>query len=131
MLACVVFEGLFVTPVVTAIVEALDAANATGKVAVVDNTKLAHALAEKREVVAVGKHEMASLADKSLAAVIGGDVTACTRAVREGGVIVLVDRGNAPEASRRALCAGLMDIEQRHAGRVVVTSGRVTHLALA
>jgi hypothetical protein len=49
--------------------------------------------------------------------------------VRDGGAIVLVDRGRAPEASRRALCAGLSEIEQRHAGRVVVTSGLVSHLA--
>ena len=48
--------------------------------------------------------------------------------VRDGGAIVFVDRGHAPEASRRALSAGLCEIEQRHAGRVVVTSGIVTHL---
>ena len=127
------FEGLFVTPVVTAIVEALESAKATGKLAVVDNAKLASALAEKRDVIAVGKHEtLSSLGDKTLAAVIGADMTSdWVRVVRDGGVIVLVDRGHAAEASRRALCAGLMEIEQRHAGRVVVTSGRVTHLALA
>jgi hypothetical protein len=43
-------------------------------------------------------------------------------------VLVLVDRGRAAEASRRALCAGLTELEQRHAGRLVVTSGLVTHL---
>jgi hypothetical protein len=51
-----------------------------------------------------------------------------TRVVRDGGAIVLVDRGHAPEASRRALCGGLTEIEQRHAGRAVVTSGLVSHL---
>jgi len=48
--------------------------------------------------------------------------------VRDGGAIVLVDRGRAPDASRRALCGGLTELEQRRAGRVVVTSGLVTHL---
>jgi hypothetical protein len=43
-------------------------------------------------------------------------------------VIAFVDRGHAPEASRRALCAGLSELEQRHAGRNVITSGLVTHL---
>ena len=51
------------------------------------------------------------------------------RVVRDGGAIVLVDRGHAEEASQRALCAGLMEIEQRHAGRAVITSGVVTHFA--
>jgi hypothetical protein len=42
---------------------------------------------------------------------------------------VMIDRGHAPEASRRALCAGLSELEQRHVGRVVVTSGLVSHLS--
>ena len=50
-----------------------------------------------------------------------------TRVVKDGGAIVFVDRGHAPEASRRALCGGLTELEQRHAGRVVITSGLVTH----
>jgi hypothetical protein len=44
-------------------------------------------------------------------------------------VLIFVDRGHAPEASRRALCAGLTEIQQRHAGRVVITSGLVTHFS--
>ena len=43
-------------------------------------------------------------------------------------MLVFVDRSKAPEASRRALCAGLSEIEQRHAGRAIVTSGVVSHL---
>jgi ubiquinone/menaquinone biosynthesis C-methylase UbiE len=51
-----------------------------------------------------------------------------SRVVRDGGVVVLVDRGHAAEASRRVLCAGLTELEQRHAGRLVITSGLVSHL---
>jgi hypothetical protein len=147
-----VLDGLFVTPAVTAIGEALASAHATGAIAVVGHAKIAAALAgardgaTAREVLAVGLppraarkapsslRDLSSVADASLAAVIGVDVTAAAtlvewaRVVRDGGVLVLVDRGNAPEASKRALCAGLTELEQRHAGRVVVTSGLVTHL---
>lgn len=145
-------EGLFVTPSVTAIAEALSSAGATGKVAVVGNAKLATALAgPEREVVPVGLStraakklgnalpDMSALGDTAVAAVVGVDVAAddgweatlagWKRVVRDGGVIVLVDRGRAPEASRRALCAGLTELQQRHVGRVVVTSGLVTHWA--
>jgi hypothetical protein len=51
-----------------------------------------------------------------------------SRVVRDGGVIVLVDRGHAADASRRALCGGLTELEQRRAGRSIVTSGLVSHL---
>jgi hypothetical protein len=143
-------DGLFVTPAVTAITEALVSARADGKLAVVGNARLAAALAEGRDVVPVGLSPRAakrmpgaladtsSLAAGSLAAVIGVELAGddaweptlreWTRVVRDGGVIVLVDRGRAPEATRRALCAGLTELEQRHAGRVVVTSGLVSHL---
>ena len=144
-------DGLFVTPAVTAISEALGSANAKGPIAVIGNAKLAAALATTREVIAVGlsaraakklantRDDIASIDPASLAAVIGVDVTAdeawpdtlriWTRAVRDGGAIVFVDKGRAAEASRRALCAGLSELEQRHAGRTVITSGLVTHLA--
>lgn len=140
-------DGLFVTPAVTAIGEALASAHATGTIAVVGHAKIAAALATaNREVLSVGLPpraakklpsalaDLSSVADASLAAVIGVDVPSAatlaewSRVVRDGGVLVLVDRGNAPEASKRALCAGLTELEQRHAGRVVVTSGLVTHL---
>jgi len=146
-----VLDGLFVTPAVTAIGEALASSRADGKLAVVGNAKLAAALVEaKRDVVPVAMSERAakkltnaladlsSIEDRSLAAVIGVDVSTgdgweitlreWARVVRDGGALVFVDRGHAAEASRRALCAGLTEIEQRHAGRVVVTSGLVTHL---
>jgi hypothetical protein len=146
-----VLDGLFVTPSVTAIVEALASTHADGKLAVIGNAKLATALIEaKREVLPIGLSaraakkltnalaDLASIEDRSLAAVVGVDVATddgweitlreWTRVVRDGGAIVFVDRGHAPQASRRALCAGLSEIEQRHVGRVVVTSGVVTHL---
>ena len=133
-------DGLFVAPAVTAIREAL--AGEDGKVAVIGNAKLATALAESREVVAVGiaaraakrlpgaLEDLSSVADRSLAGVIGvepGALRQWLRVVRDGGRVVLVDR-DAAEASRCVLCAGLTEIEQRHAGRVVVTSGVVKHL---
>ncbi|HEY5925874.1 MAG TPA: hypothetical protein VIV11_29505 [Kofleriaceae bacterium] len=144
-------DGLFVTPAVTAIGEALAGARADGTLAVIGNAKLATALTEaKRDVVPIAMSaraakkltnalaDLSSIEDRSLAAVVGVDVASddgweitlreWTRVVRDGGAIVFVDRGHAPEASRRALCAGLCEIEQRHAGRVVVTSGLVTHL---
>lgn len=144
-------DGLFVTPSVTAITEALTSAGATdGPIVVVGHAKLAAALADSREVIAVGVTARAAkrltnvhadttaLDAGSCAAVVGADVTedaqwaetlrAWSRIVRDGGAIVLVDRGNAAEASRRALCAGLGELEQRHAGRSVITSGLVTHL---
>lgn len=144
-------DGLFVTPAVTAISDALTSATATeGPIVVVGNAKLATALASSREVFAVGMTARAAkklsnvhpdttaLEAGSCAAVVGVDITedeqwpetlrAWSRVVRDGGAIVLVDRGHAAEASRRALCAGLSELEQRHAGRAVITSGLVSHL---
>ena len=80
-------DGLFVTPAVTAITEALASANAEGKVVVIGNAKLASALAAQREVISVGMSpraarklattlpETSSVEAGSLAAVIGVDVT--------------------------------------------------------
>jgi hypothetical protein len=143
-------DGLFVTPAVTAIVEALGTANAEGKIAVVGNAKLARALAAKRTVVPVALPpraargfpdalaDTATLESGSLAAVVGVDIVdddgwattlrEWSRVVRDGGAVVLVDKNHAPEASRRALCAGLTELEQRQAGRTVITSGLVSHL---
>jgi hypothetical protein len=145
-----VLDGLFVTPSVTAIAEALASARMAGKLAVIGNAKLATALAGAHELVAVGMSaraakklastlpDLSSIEDGALGGVVGVDVAGdeaweqtlagWKRVVKDGGVIVLVDRGHAQEASRRALCAGLGELEQRHAGRVVVTSGLVTHM---
>lgn len=46
-----------------------------------------------------------------------------SRAVRPGGAIVLVDRASPSELTRRVLCSGLTEIEQRQTGRTFVTSG--------
>ncbi|MCX5742199.1 MAG: hypothetical protein NT062_06860 [Proteobacteria bacterium] len=141
-------EGLFVTPAVTAIEEALASAKVTGPIAVIGNGRLARALAGTHAVVAIGllpraakKHAgptgvLAELAPGSLGAVIGvdasdGSLPEWTRVVRYGGAIITVDSGarsGAANASRRALCGGLTELEQRHAGRLVITSGLVTHL---
>jgi hypothetical protein len=150
-----VLDGLFVTPAVTAITEALSSAGlaregSPARIAVVGNAKLATALAASHDVLPVGMSaraakklprnvpDTAEIEAGSLAAVIGADVAtdeawaetlrAWTRVVRDGGAIVFVDRGHAAEASRRALCAGLTELEQRQAGRAVITSGLVTHL---
>src|SRR5438034_4889964 len=99
-------DGLFVTPAVTAIGEALASAGAEGRLAVIGNAKLALAL-NKREVIPIGlspraaKKMPGALADlstiepRSLAAVIGVDLAAAdnweamlrdwTRVVRDGG----------------------------------------------
>lgn len=141
---------LFVTPAATAIGEALASAHADGPIAVIGDARLAAALAASRTVIPVGLPARAAkklptavgsageLAPRSLAAVVGLDVATApawaellrvwAAAVRDGGALVLLDRGHAPEASRRALCAGLGELEQRHAGRAVITSGLVTHL---
>jgi hypothetical protein len=124
-------------------------AGASGPIAVVGNARLATALGAGRDVIPVGLSARAakklprnlpdtsSLEPGSLAAVIGVGIAideawadtlrAWVRVVRDGGAIVFVDRGHAQEASRRALCAGLTELEQRRAGRAVITSGLVTH----
>lgn len=143
-------DGLFVTPAVTAITAALAALHAEGPIAVVGNAKLALALGAGREVIPVGlspraakklrgaARELSAIEPASLAAVIGTDLAVAdgwqdliggwSRVVRDGGALVIVDRGHPFEASRRALCGGLTEIEQRRAGRSVITSGLVTHL---
>jgi hypothetical protein len=80
------------------------------------------------------------LLDHSLAGLVGvgvvgtgavralATVLAWSQAVIDGGPVILVDKVDAAEASRIALCAGLSDIEQRPAGRGVVTSGQVSAL---
>ncbi len=146
-------DGLFVAPAVAAITEALG--EIKGTIAVIGDAKIAQALAAKHTVIAVGisgraakklpqplaetaVDSVTSIDPASLAAVVGLNVTeedgwvetlrAWTRTVRDEGTLVLVDKGHAAEASRRALCAGLTELEQRHAGRAVITSGLVTHL---
>lgn len=143
-------SGLFVAPAVAEITSALASAKADGALAVIGNARLAAALGASREVIPVAMSARAAkklpsaIADLTgidagaLAAVIGVElaidddwqatIRAWSRVVRDGGAIVFLDRGRPHEASRRALCGGLSEIEQRHAGRLVITSGLVSHL---
>lgn len=142
-----VLDGLFVAPAAAAVSEALASAHADGPVAVLGNARLATALATTHAVVPVGISaraakkltgavtDLAALGDRQLVALVGTEVAdittlqAWTQAIVDGGVLILVERGGKPtDASRRALCAGLTELEQRVVGRTVVTSGLVTHL---
>jgi hypothetical protein len=142
-------DALFVTPAATAISEALGSAKAHGVLAVVGNARFARILGAGREVIPVGLSaraakklptavaDLSGVEPASLAAVVGVDLASdehwqetlrgWARVVRDGGAIVFVDRGHPHEASRRALCGGLSEIEQRHAGRAVITSGLISH----
>jgi hypothetical protein len=139
-----------------AIEEALAAAGiapTSGPLAVVDAPQAARLLSPRWPLFAVGPEVRGRaarrfggralratgaalpLAPGALAALVGTGavdaeaVTAWAQTVREGGLIVLVDRVAPEEHTRRALCAGLLDLEQRTAGRHVVTSGRVRRFA--
>jgi hypothetical protein len=72
--------------------------------------------------------EALPVGDGSLGAVVAVGAAALgewARAVKAGGVVLVVDAGAREEATRRALCAGQLDIEQRRAGRRTLTWGRV------
>lgn len=123
----------------------------SGAIAVVGDARLARALASRGRAVTLAGADAAAtkklpatvtltdaLSDRSAAAVIGcgaGEredweevLATWSRAVVDGGGLVLVDRAPAIELSRRALCAGLTALEQRVAGRWLVTSGLVSDL---
>jgi hypothetical protein len=147
-------DRLFVAPAIKTIDEALGSARVEpgARLAVVGNAKLAGALRKRGDVVPVGLSaraakklphaltDLRTIEDATLAAVVGVDVTSVddwqptlrewARVTRDGGAIVLVDHGvrHSAEASRRALCAGLTELEQRRVGRLVITSGLVTHI---
>jgi hypothetical protein len=135
------------------VAEALEAARVgaqDGPLAVVGAPGLARLLREQgRNVVTVAASERSlkpfrgvalragrealPLLDGALVALVALDeatdqaVIEWSRSVREAGVVILL--GDEAEASsRRALCAGLVDLEQRSSGRFVATSGRVTKL---
>jgi hypothetical protein len=148
-----VLGSLFLDKTAEAVDAALAAAAAAAPIAVVDHTRLGRLLAARgRPVLQLaarprslrridGGRVYAAAAALPLAAGALGALVACgvgdlddweqritewARAVRPGGLVVLVDRGPATELTRRALCAGLADIRQRAAGRAIITSGVVT-----
>ncbi len=145
--------SLFIGPTATLVDEVL--AQVDGTAAVVGSPRLARALADRgRSIIAVSAVPRSlkrlrgagiyaapgalPVADGTLAAVVGVGagsvdhwedlVREWSRAVAEGGCVVLVDRGAATELTRRALCGELMEIRQRTAGRVIATSGFVAKL---
>src|SRR5262249_13642921 len=93
-------------------------------IAVVDRPALARLLADGHAapgatVAAVARADVR--AGAALGAIVGepksdAELDAWAAAVRPGGVVAVVGRGPREDASRRVLCAGLVDIEQRVAG---------------
>jgi hypothetical protein len=102
-----------------------------GPVAVLGDDSLEKALeAPGREVVRV----LAEPAGAAAVVSVGSPETPAALdrlldAVREGGVVVLVEKAAPEEASRRALCATLAELEQRSVGKLVLTSGRIRRWA--
>lgn len=149
--------SLFIGHTVTAIEEALASAKIDGVVGIVEQLKVGTALAGKGlDVVLFSSNEKAlkkhgdtgvlgsrdslPVDDASLDAVVGFELGAVdedqweatlaewSRVTRDGGLLVLVDRASPTEMTRRALCGGLAEIQQRAAGRTTVTSGLVTRI---
>jgi hypothetical protein len=147
-------SNLFVAQTIAAVQEALGSATVDGTVVVVGQPRLARGLAEYRQSVVTiadrsrplrrSPHPVCAVAaqmplgDGLVAALVGAGVgerddwvtvlAEWSRAVCDGGALVLVDRQVPSEVGRRALCGGLAEIQQRQAGRTVVTSGLVTRL---
>jgi SAM-dependent methyltransferase len=129
-----------------AVMAALEAARGGAPVLVLGAPPLGRVLAQRGVNVLVGggaPRALRRLGVRSLCvrsgylpfadAVLGAIVVAAApaevpaewqRALRPGGALVLVAAGDAAEHSRRLLCGGLVDLEQRRVGRTVVTSGR-------
>jgi hypothetical protein len=151
-----VLDRLLLGPAIDAVADTLRAAPA-GPVAVVGQPRLARGLAargvavieidtaarggkrKKGDAAAVrGRDDALPVGDRALAALVGWGAGGRTdwaevlaewsRAVADGGLLVMVDRGAPTELSRRALCGGLAELQQRPAGRAVVTSGVITAL---
>jgi hypothetical protein len=140
-------DGLWIASAAPAIDAALGSMGTAGPVAVLASARLARTLASHDRAVtlvaprgrATGVAVLPALpAAPAFAAVIGlgagsdadwmATLAAWAAATRDGGGLVLVDRGPAVELSRRALCAGLTALEQRVAGRWIVTSGLISRL---
>lgn len=143
---------------VAAIDRALAAAGAAGPIVVLNHPRIARGLTDRgRDVLLAAERarfrrrnspafacdeRSLPIASRAVAAVVANGLSErddwrkrlaeWRRVVAAGGAIALVDQGvgrsRASEITRRALCAGISDIEQRHAGRTLVTSGLVIHL---
>lgn len=102
-------------------------------------------IAEKRKALrriggecVYGRLDAPPLADGSLTGLIAFDVglaedwphklAAWSRVVRSDGALIMVDRTSPSELTRRALCGGLLDIQQRQTGRTFITSGLVARI---
>jgi hypothetical protein len=91
-----------------------------------------------RGAAARARGDALPLGDRALGALVGvgagtradwADLLAeWSRTIVDGGMLVMVDRAPSIELSRRALCGGLAELQQRPAGRLVVTSGIVSAL---
>jgi hypothetical protein len=141
-----IFDGLRRPGLVAAVDAALTAAGVQRQdVVIVDgDVALAAALATSGRVVqTVVSGKAARRAPSPIAALPGAPAVAAvvlaprgpvpddafaraSSAILDGGALVLVARVAAAEATRRALCAGLSEIEQRTVGGAFVTSGLVT-----
>lgn len=149
------FGTLFIAQTVAAVDASLQAVPADGLVIVVEQPRLARALAERGRRVVMTAAKPRSLRRQVGARVYGaptalpvrdavadavvvvgqepgelpGDrVAEWARVVVDRGIVVLVDRVAPTEASRAALCGGLAEIQQRDGGRAVVTSGVVVKI---
>jgi len=144
--------GLFQTQTAASVGFALDAADTRGLICVINAPRIGNYLAERsREVLQVssklrslrrargqrmyGDGFRLPIADGAVDAIVSiglatdadwqARLAEQTRVVRDGGLVVFVDRCDSHEPTRLALCSGLVEIEQRHAGRTLVTSGTV------
>jgi|GEM_PF-4512678 len=139
---------LFVNGVAEAVADAFRAGATEGRVAVIGAPRLAKALRDRGvDAIAVGPWSRAlrkaagtavcagaalPFADGSLAGAVfagPGDrhepLRELSRVVRAQGTLALVSREDPVVVTTEALNAGLLEIEQRPAGRAAVVSGRV------
>lgn len=151
-----VLDSLLAGPMAGTIADALTAARVgSGPVAVLGSIRLSRALAARgHEVIHIGakahprigevarqlqaKPDSLPLADGDLAALVVTHANArdlwdiampeWQRVVSDGGALILIARTAPTDATHRALCGHLADIEQRRSGRTLVTSGRVSKL---
>ncbi len=134
------------------VADAIRAAGIDGWIAVVGDVGLARAIGDDgKHVIAIARSarelrrargarvragvDALPLGERALAAIVASGLaeidawqpilSAWCAMVADRGLIVLVDRAEPTEIARRALCGGLAELEQRRAGRAVVTCGRV------